>query len=48
MINAHPPTGVQTTVLRPMTEVASAHLEVGHSFKAKDVLLLRIAEEANF
>ena len=48
VINAHPPTGVQTTVLRPMAEVSSAHLEVGHSFKDKEVLLLRIAEEANF
>ena len=47
VINAHPPTGVQTTVLRPMAEVSSAHLEVGHSFKDKEVLLLRIAEEAN-
>ena len=31
-----------------MTEVATAYLEVGHSFKEKEVLLLRITEEANW
>ncbi len=30
-----------------MTEVALAYLKVGHLFKETDVLLLRIAEEAN-
>jgi hypothetical protein len=44
VINVHPYTGVQTSILRTMIEVESAHLEVGHSFKEKYVLLLQIAE----
>ena len=43
----HPYTGVQSTILQTMAEVEAARLELGHSFHDKDVLLLRIAEEAN-
>ena len=47
VVNLHPYTGNNSSVLRTMTEVENAHLAVGHSFSDKDVLMLRIAEEAN-
>ena len=47
VVNLHPYTGNNSSVLRTMTEVELAHLEVGHSFSDKDVLILQIAEEAN-
>ena len=47
MVNMHSYIGVQSTILRTMAEVEAAHLELGHSFHDKDVLLLRIAEETN-
>ncbi len=39
--------GDQTKQLRPMSEVEKAQLSVGHIFRSKDVVVLRIAEEAN-
>ena len=39
--------GDQTEQLRPMSNVEKAHLSVGHTFQSKDVVVLRIAEEAN-
>jgi hypothetical protein len=39
--------GDQTKQLRPMSEVKKAGLSVGHIFRSKDVVVLRIAEEAN-
>jgi hypothetical protein len=47
VVNVHPYTGVQSTILRTMAEVEAARLELEHSFHDKDVLLLRISEEAN-
>ena len=44
VVNVHPYTGVQSSILRTMAEVEAAHLEVGHSFHDKEILLLRIAE----
>jgi hypothetical protein len=40
-------TGCRTPHLRTEAEVESAGLEVGHTFPAKDLLLMCIAEEAN-
>ncbi len=40
-------TGNQSTILCTMMEVESMHLEVGHSFSDKDILMLQITEEAN-
>ena len=40
-------TGCRTPHLRTKAEVESAGLEVGHTFPAKDLLLMCIAEEAN-
>jgi hypothetical protein len=39
--------GVLTDLLRMMTEVQASPLLVGHTFPDKELLLLRIAEEAN-
>ena len=39
--------GDQTEQLRPMSEVENKRLSVGHTFRSKEVLALRIAEEAN-
>jgi len=39
--------GDQTKQLRPMSEVEKARLSVGNIFQSKDVVVLRIAEEAN-
>ena len=39
--------GDQTEQLRPMSEVEKARLSVGDIFRSKDVVVLRIAEEAN-
>jgi len=39
--------GDQTPQLRPMSDVEKARLSVGHIFRSKDVVKLRIAEEAN-
>ena len=39
--------GVLTDVLRMMTEVQASPLLVGHTFPDKELLLLRIGEEAN-
>ena len=39
--------GDQTKQLHPMSEVEKAQLIVGHTFRSKDVLALRIADEAN-
>jgi hypothetical protein len=40
-------TGVCMELLCPMTEVALFPLMEGHTFSNKEVLLMRIAEEAN-
>ena len=40
-------TGSQHDQLRPMTNVEANRLMEGHTFKLKDLLYLRIAEEAN-
>ena len=40
VVNLHPYTGNNSSVLRTMTEVELAHLEVGHSFSDKDILML--------
>jgi hypothetical protein len=39
--------GCLTTVLRPMTDVQNVRLEVNHNFPDKEMLLMRVAEEAN-
>jgi hypothetical protein len=39
--------GVLTDLLRMMTEVQASPLLVGHTFPDKELLLLRMAEEAN-
>ena len=39
--------GVSISQLRMMTEVQASPLVVGHTFYDKEILLLRIAEEAN-
>ena len=39
--------GWQNEQLRPMSEVETNRLEMGHTLNSKDVLQLRIAEEAN-
>jgi len=40
-------TGVLISQLHMMTEVQASPLVVGHTFYDKEILLLRIAEEAN-
>ncbi len=37
-----------TPMLRPMAQVINFHLKLGHTFPAKDLIVLHIAEEANF
>jgi hypothetical protein len=39
--------GVTTPFLRPMSDVEARPMCVGHNYPSKEVLLLRIAEEAN-
>ena len=34
-------------IMRTMIEVRASQLQVGHTFPTKEILLLRIAEEAN-
>ncbi len=41
-------TGVLTDTLRMMSEVDEFPLQVGHTFPSKELVLIRIAEEANF
>jgi hypothetical protein len=41
-------TGDVTPTLRPMAQVINFHLKKGHTFPDKDLIVLRIAEEANF
>ena len=41
-------TGDETKMIRLMAIVESSPLELGHSFKNKTELMLRIAKEANF
>jgi hypothetical protein len=40
-------TGVMSDIMRTMTEVRASWLQVGHTFPTKEILLLRIADEAN-
>ena len=40
-------TGVVSDIMRTMTEVRASWLQVGHTFPTKEILLLRIADEAN-
>ena len=40
-------TGVVSDIMRTMTEVHASWLQVGHTFPTKEILLLRIAEEAS-
>ena len=37
-----------TPTLRPMAQVINFHLKKGHTFPDKDLIVLRIAEEASF
>jgi len=39
--------GCLALVLRPMTDVQEGRLEVNHTFPNKEILLMRVAEEAN-
>jgi hypothetical protein len=39
--------GVVLDIMRTMTEVRASWLQVGHTLPTKDIMLLRIAEEAN-
>ena len=39
--------GVTSQLLRPMSAVEAEPMCVGHNYPSKEVLLLRIAEEAN-
>ena len=41
-------TGDVTPTLRPMAQVINFHLKLGHTFPDRDLIVLRIAEEANF
>jgi hypothetical protein len=41
-------TGDVTPTLRPMAQVINFHLKKGHTFPDKDLIVLRIVEEANF
>jgi hypothetical protein len=41
-------TGCLSPTLQPMMEVISFLLDVNHNFPNKEILMLRIAEEANF
>ena len=41
-------TGDVTPTLRPMAQVIDFHLKLGHTFPDRDLVVLRIAEEANY
>ena len=41
-------TGDVTPTLRPMVQVIDFHLKLGHTFPDRDLVVLRIAEEANY
>jgi hypothetical protein len=41
-------TGNMSPTLHTMSDVCAAHLERGHSFPDRDLVILRISEEANF
>ncbi len=41
-------TGDVAPTLRPMAQVINFHLKLGHTFPDRDLVVLRIAEEANF
>jgi hypothetical protein len=41
-------TGDVTPTLRPMAKVINFHLKLGHTFSDRDLIVIRIPEEANF
>jgi hypothetical protein len=41
-------TGDVTPTLRPMAQVIDFHLKLGHTFPDRDLVVLHIAEEANY
>ena len=41
-------TGDVTPTMRPMAQVIDFHLKLGHTFPERDLVVLRIAEEANY
>jgi hypothetical protein len=41
-------TGDVTPTLHPMAQVINYHLKLGHTFPDRDLVVLRIVEEANY